>query len=261
VRRNLGSQSQLDEARQAVLRQDLAVTSRALAIQDHPTRLAQLEARLDRVRAQLALAELDVERTQVTAPFAGQVSRVAVAPGTRVRPGDRLLDLYASDSLEVRAQVPGTLVGALREALAERTGLHATGHLEGAAVGLELDRFAGEVARGSAGLDALFRVTRGGGSLPLGRFVEITVDLPVVTGAVDLPREALYGADRIYKVVDGRMHALRVERLGVMRRAGESEDRMLVRSPELRGGDLVVVTQLSTAMDGVRVQPAAGGGE
>jgi HlyD family secretion protein len=256
VRRNLGSQSQVDEARQAVLRQELAVTTRRLAIEDHPARLAQLEARAERARAQLALAELDLERTRVLAPFTGRVVRVTVAPGDRVRVGDRLVELYERDSLEVRAQVPGSALRRLGEASGDGGGLTALGQVEGGTVNLTLDRFAGEVAPGSGGVDAIFRVAEGADALALGRFVELKVRMPPVAQAVDLPSEALYGMDRIYRVEDGRMRAVRIERLGVVLRDGERRERVLVRSPTLQAGDQVVVTQLANAIDGLRVRSA-----
>jgi hypothetical protein len=80
--------------------------------------------------------------------------------------------------------------------------------------------------------------------------------MPPVAQAVDLPSEALYGMDRIYRVEDGRMRAVRIERLGVVLRDGERRERVLVRSPTLQAGDQVVVTQLANAIDGLRVRSA-----
>ena len=70
-----------------------------------------------------------------------------------------------------------------------------------------------------------------------------------------LPYEAIYGTDRIYRLEGERMRTLQVERVGEQRGLDGSA-RVLVRSPELKAGDEIVITQLPNAMDGLRVRVA-----
>ena len=49
------------------------------------------------------------------------------------------------------------------------------------------------------------------------------------------------------------MVGVKVERLGERPAGGRGGTRALVRSPELRSGDRVVVTQLPNALDGLKV--------
>lgn len=60
--------------------------------------LAQAEQRLERAR-------LVLERTEITAPFAGRVADLAAEPGQQVTPGEPLLTLLADDRLEVDVDV------------------------------------------------------------------------------------------------------------------------------------------------------------
>ena len=255
ARRKMGSESQIDQVRQAEERQALAVDQRRFSINEHESRLAQLEARLSRARSLLSLAELDLERTRIKAPFAGRVSRVSVSPGDRVRAGDEIVTVYNISEIEIRAQIPTRQLPAVRDALAEGRTLEATATVDGRGLRAILDRFTAEVERGGGGADAYFRVVEGGSDLPLGRTVELVVDLPAIEGGVALPYEAIYGTDRIYRLDNDRMRGVRVERIGEQR-GPQGEIRVLVRSAELTANDRIIVTQLPNAMDGLRVKIA-----
>ena len=87
VRKKAGSQSTLDTARQAVERQAITLTAREQGIAGHASRLAELEARRAKAGALRDQARLELERTRITAPFAGRIARVLVAPGKRVKLG------------------------------------------------------------------------------------------------------------------------------------------------------------------------------
>ncbi|MDJ0873277.1 MAG: biotin/lipoyl-binding protein [Gammaproteobacteria bacterium] len=250
---SVGSQAQLDEARQAEERQALAIAERKLSIREHGIRMAQLEARRAKTRALRDRALLDVQRTRIRAPFAGRISETHVAPGDRVRSGDPLLAIYDAGELEIRAQIPTRYVDMVSQALSAGERLPITATIGERTVSAELDRLAGQVRRGSGGLDGLFRVTGGSDVLQMGRTLELLMTLPSQRAVVALPQEAVYGMDRVYKVVDGRMQGVLVERVGDVR-SSTGERRVLVRSPALASGTEVVTTQLPNAIDGLRVQ-------
>lgn len=255
ARSKVGSESQIDQMRQAEERQALAVDQRRFSINEHASRHAQLEARLARAKTLLLRAKLDLDRTRVKAPFAGRVSRVSVSPGDRVRSGDEIVTVYDTSEIEVRAQIPTRHVPHIRDALGAGETLEAKALVDGRAVHARLDRFTAEVERGGGGADAYFRIIEGGRDLPLGRTVELVVDLPNVHDSVALPYEAVYGTNRIYRLDGERMRGLEVQRIGEQRGVDGSA-RVLVRSPELEAGDRIVITQLPNAMDGLRVKVA-----
>ena len=253
--RKVGSQASLDKVRRDEERQMLAVELRRLAIREHDSRRKQIEAKLAKATAQQSQAMLDLERTRVYPPFAGRITEVFVSPGDRVRPGDRLVAMFDSEMLELRAQIPLRYLPVVRAALDRGDTLAARAKVDGQEVHAVLHRLTALVDRGSGGADGLFRVTQGADWLQLGRTVELVLDLPAVHDAVTAPREALYGTDRVF-VLDGeRMRSVEVERLGESR-AGGGSDRVILRSPELKPSDRLIVTHLPNAIDGLKVKVA-----
>ena len=258
VKKKVGAQSQLDTAGQAAERQAIALSDREQAVDEHAARLAEVEAARDRAVALRDQALLELERCRIHAPFNGRVAEVLVAPGRRVRVGDPLVELYDTDALIVRAQIPSRFLPAVRAAVDAGEKISVSGSVDGMVVRARLRSLAGEATGGTGGIDGLFQIVEGGESVAQGRFVRLTLALPETAGLVALPHEAVYGTDRVYVVdEDGRMRARRVERVGELR-DGDDTTRVLVRSSELRDGEQVVVTQLPNALDGLLVNTVSG---
>ncbi len=251
--RNLGSEAEVDESQRSLEQARVAVDARQQAIADAPSRLAQAEARAQRARAAAERARIDLARTEIRAAPASRVVEVHVSPGERVRVGDALVRLYALDDLEIRANLPEVVLPRITDLLAQDYALQAEAVVAGQPVEAALDRLAGETRSGEAGISALFRVTAGARQLPLNRFVSLRLALPEEAGSVVVPFESLYGRDRVFRVVDGRLQGLNVERLGeVTDAAGRTQ--ALIRHPELEAGDVLVATRLPNAVDGLRVE-------
>ena len=251
--RGVGSEASLDQVRREEERQMLAVEQRRLAVREHESRRKQIEAGLARARAQQSQAMLDLERTRVHPPFEGRVTEVFVSPGDRVRPGDRLLAMFDTGMVELRAQIPLRRLPVVRAALERGETLGARAVVDGREVRAVLDRLTARVDRGSGGADGLFRVTEGGAWLQIGRTVELVLDLPPIPGVVTAPREALYGTDRVFVLEGERMKSVEVERLGETR-TGDGGHRLILRSPRLKASDRMIVTHLPNAIDGLRVR-------
>ena len=149
-----GTQARVDEAQRALRLQALALTNRQRAVSDHSPRLAQLDARLNRSKAVRDQVRRDLQRSELTAPFDGRITAVHVSPGDRVRPGDRLIDLFDTNFVELRTQVPNRYLPTLRQALNHGSAVTATIELNGTAIALELNRLAGKIERGQGGVDA-----------------------------------------------------------------------------------------------------------
>lgn len=247
-----GSQSSLDTARQSVERQAIQVANREKLIKEHDARLAELEARRARAEAARDRAKRDLERVRILAPFNARVAKVLVAPGRRVRVGDELIDLYDTEALVVRAQVPSRYVGIVQRARAQGKELRVDGTIDQVPVVASLRGLAGEVAADSGGVEALFQIEAGYETLQQGRFVRLDLTLPGVPDLIAIPAEAFYG-DRVYRIdADNRMRALRVERVGETRNADGSL--VLIRTDELNAGDRIISTQLPNAIDGLLVR-------
>ncbi len=254
-KRKLASQQQIDSARVSLQQQRLSLNTLEQSLADHPNRLAQLQAEQQRLEALVAARQLDLARSQIRAPYEARIAAVNVARGDRVRGGDQLIDLYDLARLEVRAQLPERLLAQVRPALAANQPLLAQAQFDGQPLTLRLDRLGAKVSAGRAGVDALFQLVDPGLIPEPGRSLSLKLTLPPLPDLIALPPQALYGTDRVYRVVDERLQSVQVERIG-QRRGGDGGEEILVRSPELRAGDQVITTQLPNAIAGLHVRIA-----
>ncbi|OMH25701.1 efflux RND transporter periplasmic adaptor subunit [Motiliproteus sp. MSK22-1] len=254
--RKVGTETQLDDAQRNYQQQALSLNNRQREINDHENRLSQLKALQSQAQVQLESAQLDLERTKIIAPFSGRIARVSVAPGDRVRSGDKLLMMYDTEALEVRAQIPSRYLNRIRNALEKNQPLTATAELDGQQLKLQLLRISGEVGTGRAGVDSLLRITSETQNLELGRSLELSLTLPVIDNLLSLPPQALYGTDRIYIVENDHLKALKIERIGEIDQDGEPK--ILVTSNNIKPGDQIVFTQLPNAITGLKVKIAGG---
>jgi multidrug resistance efflux pump len=256
VTSKVGAQSQLDTARQAAEQQAIALSTREQAVDEHESRLAEVEAARVRAEALRDQALLELERTQIRAPFNGRVSKVHVAPGKRVRNGDPLVELFDTDALIVRAQIPNRHLRLINEAKRSGRRIEVVGEIDGQVIEASLRSLAGETSSGTGGVDALFQLSRGGESVSQGRFVRLELRLPERTGLIALPYEALYGVDRVYIVdEESRLRPVAVTRVGETRDP-DGRARVLIQAPALPADAQVITTQLPNALDGLLVDVA-----
>lgn len=257
VSKNVGSDLSRDEALQAAKRQALNVLTRELAVQDHPNRRQRLQAQLEKARALRDQARLDLQRSTITAPFAGRVTRLNVSPGNRLRPGDPVLTLFDHTHLEVRAQIPTRYLGHVQSALREGVVMDALFASDGHKIPLRLDRLAGAISLGQGGVDGLFTLDNPDDQLTLGRAGELYLHLPPEPDLVAVPPSAIYGQQRIYEVRDGLLHTIAIRRAGEI--LLDSGEQWQLVAGDIKPGALILTTQLSNAVGGtaVRLAPAA----
>ena len=233
-------------------RQALALTERKLSLDDHKARLQQLAARLKRAQANLDTAHLNLERSQIQAPFTGYISEINVATGDQVNSNQHLLSLYPIDTLEVRAIIPGPYQRELQNALSDENSLLAHADYGNTPVVLQLDRLSG--AAEPRGIDALFKLVQGADGVRIGSSLSLNLLRPPQDNAVALPYTALYGRDKVYRLIDGRMQGTRINHLGdYIDDAGNSS--LLITGELLKAGDQVIITHLPNAINGLRVEP------
>jgi RND family efflux transporter MFP subunit len=80
------------------------------------TNLRRAEAERAATQSDLQRAQLMLERTRITAPFAGVVTRRLVSPGTLAAPGTPMLELVATTGIEISAMIPPDQVDGLMRA-------------------------------------------------------------------------------------------------------------------------------------------------
>lgn len=249
--------AQLDEVLQEANERAMTLARHHAEIKDFPHQIARADAAVSEALTRVQRAQLDLSYTQLTAPFSGRILSIDVAVGDRISGGAALLMLADFESLQIRVAVPVHQAQRLRESL--DNGQLITARAANAAVAerFTLLGLAGDIKPGQGGIDAFFSVAADS-VLALGSVVELSLNLPAEADVVSIPLHALYDNTRIYRIEQNRLSALEVQRVG------EYEDhlgqyQLLVRSPELREGDQIMVSQLPTAVTGLLVAPVENG--
>jgi HlyD family secretion protein len=183
-----------------------------MSIADFPARQRALEARLASARAGLDEIALELERAPVVAPYDAIIAKVSVTAGDQVRKDDVLLTLYAIDSLEVRARIPAPFQAELTASL-QAAGPPAGDRNRRGSHPAALARTARR--RGERERDRRILRCRGRGGAVASRADDLAASgPPPQDDAVPAPFGAVYGGDRVYKLVDGRMKGVPVRSWG-----------------------------------------------
>ena len=249
--KKLGSTAAHELAQEELERQRLDVTSRKLMLDDHQARLQQLSARLAYSEAELELAQLDLERSKIIAPFNGFIDKVHVTAGNQVKENEVLVTFYPLEKLEVRAKIPAAFRNEIQRTLLDGIPLTATAIIADIPVMLELDRVSGSAD--ARGIDALFNITQGNNLVRLGSTLSLAMQRPARKDVIAIPFSALYDNNRIYKLSNGRIEGVKVDRQGeYVDSAGRIK--LLISSPKIQPGDPIVITHLPNAVNGLRVE-------
>jgi len=239
---------------EAVARQAGAQFERAQALYERRsiTKAQMLDAITNRdvAQARLASARLDLSKSRLTAPWAGQVAATRVEVGDYVVPGQAVVELVQVDQLKVVAPASSGDVPYLEE---------------GRPVQIRVDAVPGEVFQGTitrlgAELDASARtldveaeLPNPDGRLRPGMLATLEVPRQTLAGALLVPLEAVVdlGEERAVFVVEGGIARRRIVELGPV-----LGDRVVVSSG-IGPGDRVIVEGESRVADGQPVQEAA----
>lgn len=254
--RSLASESSVDQARDALARQALALMNARLIVDQQAVKLKQLQARLDRAQVNLNRTKLNVERSHVKANFNGRVLQVSVAEGDQVNANTLVLEYYPLGSLELRAKLPAKTRLKIQQALDQNQAIQAWYRSQGEQITLPLVRLGGEAT--SSGLDSFFKVPTDLSHLRPGDVLEIVLEMPAQQQAFAVPYSALYSSDRVYVVEDDRLVSRKVSVVGEVNR---DNVRWALIEGNLSEGDQVSVTHLPNAISGLLVTPQSFNGQ
>ncbi len=258
--KNLGSVSETEQAMQQVEKQRLLVIAKEFSVDEHQARLEQLQARLLQSEAELEKTQLALERSKIYAPFSGLVANVNVTAGDRVNNNEKLLSLYSMDKLLIRAKLPNKIMPEVKQDLLENKTLTGIAYTGDKSFPVVLERLSG---LGSAsGVPAIFSFTDDDISIRLGTIVVVHLQRTPKSSLIAVPYQSMYGYNRLYKIVDGRIYSVTVEMIGEYQLDASLENKadkmLLVRSAELKAGDHILVTHLPNAFNGLKVEVVSG---
>lgn len=221
---------------------------------------AAAKAKLAADRADLQKAQLNLERTELKAPFNGRVGEETVDLGQYVSPGQSLATLYSTEAAEIVVpledkylswfHVPGFTPGNSKK------GSSAT--VRATVAGRERT-WSGRVVRAEGKLDERTRMVnvvvrvdnpyKTKPPLAVGLFVAVEISGQTLPQATVIPRSALRQEDVVWVVDnDNRLNFRQVEV------ATRQQDEVIVKDG-LQNGDAVVVSPLQVVTNGMAVSP------
>jgi RND family efflux transporter MFP subunit len=219
-----------------------------------PARRAAMEAARDVRLAEAALAALNIERSVVRAPFAGQIETMFVEDGDRVAPGGPVARILSTREIEVPVEMPA----AARMYL--KVGADCILKVES----LRGSRWLGRIARVAPSADASSRTFRvyvmvdnaeSDVHLAPGFFVRAEAEGPDLEGVLAIPRGAVVD-DHVF-VVDDAAEGPRAEERKV--RIEGYQGAMAVVTGEIAAGDRVIVSNLDILADGAEIRTSVSG--
>ncbi len=225
----------------------------------------QAEAELAAARADLATAELALEKTRISVPFDGLVLQENVDLGQLVSPGRSVATVIGTHAMEIRVPLDDSELAwfelpATATVSAEFAGRHQTWPAVA-------ERLEGQVDPRSRMVHVVVRVDRpfdqqveGTPASPLmpGTFVRVGIEGETLEQILRIPRSTLRGKNQVWVVEENK---LRIRTVEVIR---TSRDFAVIRAGSgLDSGDRVVTSAVEAATDGmaVRVMAAAGDSE
>lgn len=247
------SDALLDEARQEASQANITLQQHLSQVADFPNKVAQQQASVDESAARLERAKLDLEQSQIRAPFSGRIIQSSVSRGDRVIAGATLIEIADYSGLEIRASVPSEIAFRLNQVTLQDQEVHASATVDGSTLDFVLDRLSGDVKSGQSGIDVFFK-SSAGETLDIGRVLNLTVDMPIEQDVLSMPVYALYENQTVYRVDEQRLQAVRYEAVGDYV-AADNELRILIRSNEINPGDQLLASQLPRAITGLLVEP------
>ena len=219
-----------------------------------PAQLERAAAELGVARAKVELAEVELERMRIRAPFDGLMGALWISPGDHVTDESRMTQIDAIDRLQLLFYLPEQAVAAVQPGIPVK--IKVAPYPE--------ERFPGEVYFVSPTLEAEGRrilvkawMPNPGRRLRPGLFAEIEAEIARHDDALLVPDSALVydlGGTFVWKV-DGESRAHRTPIEVGIRQAGRVEV-----AKGLAPGDVVVAAGIHKVKDGQRVRAAGEGG-
>lgn len=294
-RKSLGSalsQSEFDQARRSVMAAERVVTELQNAVRQANSRKVRLKSGIDLSRANLARAELDLQRTTIVAPFNGVIVRDMVQESDFVRAGDQLFSFEDTSKVEVQCNLRKEQL----ERLLRFKSADSRYDIDRNISAYELPPTPVKIRAEVAGENVVWKgVLEGYDGIGLDERTKmvpcrVVVDNPVVSGEkrnfalvrnmmvdvrieldpvpedneslIEMPEIALQPGGFVWTVVDGKLKRVPVEVLERTNPQAEPEERLVIArtdSSEMAAGSMIVVSPLGQPHPGneVRIQDSA----
>jgi RND family efflux transporter MFP subunit len=229
-------------------------------------RVPQLEAakaRVSSAKSSLQKANLDLERAQIVAPFAGRILRKLVDVGQVVSPNTQLAEIYATDVVEIRLPIRNRDLGFID--LPERFRFADANGANNAAVTIHSDLIGNEtwnahLVRTESAIDEAARQLHviaqiedpfgpanvGRSPLKIGQYVTAEIEGSALSEVLVVPNSTIYQGSYVYIVEDDLLRRKDVV-------IAWQNDNDAIISDGIKDGDQLVTTALGQVTSGLRV--------
>ena len=225
--------------------------------------LKQAEALLEVAKAQVSSAKNKLNKTEIVAPYAGRIQSVNIDLGTTIIPGQPVGALYTSSEIEVTLAVKdndlqflsipmdGRKLDPSEQALVEIRSFYKgknqtwIGRLE------RVDGVIDPVTR-MINLIAVFKndfIETDKPNLPIGLFVEAQIDGIILKDIYSIPVNAISENNEVYIVNND--NELVSRQLSILKKYSD----FVIVKDGLKAGERIVISKLSTASNGIKVNP------
>ncbi|MGB6219429.1 efflux RND transporter periplasmic adaptor subunit [Haloferula sp.] len=219
----------------------------------------QADAVFERTTAQVAKAELNLSRTTVPSPFNALVIDESVEEGQLADSGTPLATLVGSDAFWIQTSIPLSELSAIQLPSPDQPGADAKVRVATASGGDsshtgKVVRLLGDLEEGGRLARVLVEVANpldGSDKQPLllGSYVRVDIDAGTIPDAVEIPRYALRGGDRLW-IADAE-NKLAVRDAEILWR---SEESVLTRNI-VGEGESLIVSDLLSPLPGMDLTP------
>jgi len=244
-----------------------------VAISDYALRLPQLrsaKANVDTAKAQLKLANINLQRTKVRAPYDGRILAIYVNKGSVIGPSNRLAEIYSTDAVEVRLPIANKDLRFIHvpESLASNRQTHPPVLIENN-LGAKPQIWQGNVVRTEASIDSASQqlyvvarvnnpfldlsqqhslVNKGQALRPLkiGQYVQASIQGRRLENVISVPNSSVYQGSYVYVVEDGLLQRRPIDILW-------RNQNLSVITSGLEQGERLVTTLLGQVTSGTAV--------
>lgn len=238
--------------------------------------LAQARAAFAAAKADYTAAALDLDRTEIRAPFKGRVRDRSAGEGQFISPGAPIGRIFSTDVAEVRLPLTdGDLAkSGLSIAFFETPEKRGPDVTLSATIAGEFHEWRARIARTDGAIDPATRQISAiavvedpygagadnGAPLAMGLFVDARITGKPIDSAVVLPRSALYGRDTVYVIakddtlIQRKVTLVSADKDTITLAAGVKDGERVVTSPlrGAKGGDKVAPTETTDIPGAVR---------
>ena len=248
-----------------VARKQLKGATNASDLALNKPQVARAQAGIKAARADLAQAQVNLDRTRITLPFTGRIVSTSVDVGQYITPGTPLGKAFSTDVVEVRLPLNDSQLASLDLPIGfiagEEGGLLV--NLRTTVAGRE-QNWQGHLTRLDASIERETRmlyglvevhspyddnVSENGMPLAVGLYVRAQIEGREINGAYVIPRDALRAGNQVYVVNEkGRLEVRSVE-------VTHSSSRRAIIASGLAPAERVVISSIRNPIQGMALEP------